>query len=79
MQNQIRFAALRNAARRFQDDESGNETVQTVMIMAFGCLIMTGLYWLWKTAPVAGEGAGGGMLGGIVKIVKNLLTSSYTG
>ncbi len=77
MKSHVRFARVRDALRRFHADETGNETVQTVMILAFGCLIMTGLYYLWKEAAV-GDG-GGGILGAIESIIGELLGNEYTG
>jgi hypothetical protein len=68
---------FRNAVARFHHDEAGNETVQTVMILAFAAMIMMGLYWIWKEAQV-GPGEGG-LLGSIVHLLNEALNLDFTG
>jgi hypothetical protein len=37
-----------NTVRRFHEDEAGNESLQTIMIMAIGALVMVDLHHIWK-------------------------------
>jgi hypothetical protein len=79
MKSGIRLADAGKALRRFHEDEAGNETVQTVMILAFGCLIMVGLHYVWKEATIGGDGGSTGVLGAIVSLIGDVFGLNFTG
>lgn len=37
------------SVKRFHEDECGNESLQTIMIMAIGALVMVGLHTIWQS------------------------------
>lgn len=40
-------ASMTQTVRRFHNDEAGNESLQTIMIMAVGAMVMVGLVKIW--------------------------------
>jgi len=44
---QTQLEALRNNVRRFDADEDGIESIQVVMILAFGAVVMVAAWAFW--------------------------------
>lgn len=40
---------LKNALSKFHNDETGNESLQTVAILAVGAIVLIALMSVWKT------------------------------
>ncbi|MES2788623.1 MAG: hypothetical protein V4719_03305 [Planctomycetota bacterium] len=60
---QDKFAATLNTVRQFDQDEDGIESIQVVMILAFGAVVMVAAWAFWDQIKSWADGLISGILG----------------
>ena len=64
---------LRGIVARFHNDERGSNSLEQIVIFALGVMVLAGVWYVWKEAPVGGTaGTGGGVSGWIDKSLGKL-------